>query len=91
METLVLVFARVLRADFGDLSSSVRPRSQLESCSVMDIVCPLRRLASLSQRNDLWKEFSENRSILTTRTFTSNCVMKRNDFGEMSNWKVVGN
>ena len=82
---------RVLRADFGDLSSSVGPRSQLESCSVMDILCPSRALASLSQWNDLWKEFNENRSISTTRTCTSNWVMEKNDFGEMPNWKVVGN
>ena len=91
METLVLVFARVLRVDFDDLRSSVGPRSQLESYSVRDILCPSRALASLSQRNDLWKEFSENRSILTTRNCTSNCVRKKNDFGEMPNWKVVVN
>ena len=77
--------------DFDDLLSTVGPRSQLGSCSVMIVVRLLRISASLGQWNDLWKEFSENRSILTTRTCTSNGVMKKNDFGEMPNWKVVGN
>ena len=80
-----------MRADFDDLRSSVGPRSQLEIYSVMDILCPSRALASLSKRDELWKEFSENRSTLVTRTCTGNCVMKKNDFGEMPNWKVVGN
>ena len=80
-----------LHADFDNFLSTVGPRSQLESCSTMNLVCPLRISASLGQRNDLWKEFSENRSVLATRSCTGNCTIKKCDFGKVSNWKVVGN
>ena len=55
-----------LRADFDDLLSTVGPGSQLGNCSDMPLVCPLRISSSLGQRNDLWKEFNENRSVLAT-------------------------
>ena len=80
-----------LRVDFENLLSTVGPRSQLESCSVMTLVCPLRISSSLGQQNDLWKEFNGNRSVLATRSCTGNCAMKKCDFGKVPNWKVVGN
>ena len=79
-----------LRVNFDDLLSTVGPRSQLESCSIMNLVCPMIILATLGQWNDQWKEFSENRSVLATRTGTGNCATKNCDFGKVSNWKVVG-
>ena len=91
VETLISVSFGFLRADFDDLLSTVGPRSQLESCSVMNVVCPLRISASRGQGYDLRKEFSENWSVLATRTCTGNCAMKKYDFGEVPNWKVVGN
>ena len=75
----------ILRADFDDLRSTVGPRSQLGSCSVVIVVRLLRISASLGQWNDLWKEFSENRPVLATRTCVSNCVMKKDDFEEVPN------
>ena len=80
-----------LRADFDDLLSTVGPGSQLGSCSVMHLVCPLRISTSLGQRNDLWKEFNENRSVLATRSCAGNCAIKKWDFGEVPNGKVVRN
>ena len=80
-----------LRVDFDNLLSTVEPRSQMESCSVMNLVWPLRISASLGQRNDLWKEFNGNRSVLATRSCTTYCVLKKCDFGKVPNWKVVGN
>ena len=74
-----------MRADFDDFLSTVGPRSQLESCSVMNLVRPYKVSASLGQWNDLWKEFSENWSVLATRTCTGNCMMKENDFGKVPN------
>ena len=80
-----------LRADFDDLLSTVGPRSQLRSCSVLNLVCPLRISSSLGQRDDLWREFNENRLVLATRSCTGNCTMEKYDFGKVPNWKVVGN
>ena len=76
---------RFLRADFGNLQSTVGPRSQLESCSIMDIVCPVRVSTSLGQWNDLWKENSENWSVVVIRTCISKYVMKKDDLEEMPN------
>ena len=80
-----------LRADFDDFLSTVGPRSQLGSCSVMIVVHLLRISASLGQWNDLWKEFNGNRSVLATRSCTTYCAMKKCDFGKVLNWKVVRN
>ena len=74
-----------LRADFDDLLSTVGPGSQLGSCSVMHLVCPLRISSSLGERNDLWKEFNGNWSVLATRFCTTYCVMKKSDFGKVPN------
>ena len=84
-ETLVSVSFGFLRADFDDLLNIYGLRFQLESCSAMHLVHPFKVSASLGQWNDLWKEFSENRSILANRSCTIYCVMKKNDFGEVPN------
>ena len=75
----------ILHTDFDDLLSTVGPRSQLGSCSVMIVVRLLRISASLGQWNDLWKEFRENHSVLATRICVSNCMMKKDDFEEVPN------
>ena len=80
-----------LRADFDDLLRTVGPGSQLGSCSVLHLVSPLRISSSLGQQNDLWKEFNENRLVLATRSCTGSCTMKKCDFEQVPNWKVVGN
>ena len=84
-ETLVSVSLEFLRVDFNDLLSTVGLRTQLESCPIMNIVRPFKVSAALSQWNDLWKEFCENKSVLATRTCTGNCMMKENDFEKVPN------
>ena len=83
-------FARgFLRADFDDLLNIVGPRSQLKSCSVVHLVCHLRISASLGQWNDLWKGFSENRSVLASFACTSGITLIEASNEKVSNYKVV--